>query len=231
DDSESYNFYESDVISDDESEENESLLNDGATNPKQSKYSCDLCEKVYSGRSALHQHKKMHLGDETAWKRFLCFECGKRFMHRKELERHTLAHEKQKMKMMQPKVMKPRPTIACNLCGNTYKSKQALRYHMMSHLDTEEERRPFKCDECGRRFTTADYLPQHALTHLHDEEQRLPYKCDQCGKRFAQSGTFKSHINNKHLEDAEASRPFQCNECGLRFRTKSSYIRHGNTHL
>uniref|UniRef100_A0A672RV84 C2H2-type domain-containing protein n=1 Tax=Sinocyclocheilus grahami TaxID=75366 RepID=A0A672RV84_SINGR len=74
-------------------------------------------------------------------------------------------------------------------CGNTFKQKRSLMYHM---IHTEET--PYECSHCDKRFSDSGNLKTHKMIHTGEK----PYHCAACGKHFSRSSALHSHTKNNH---------------------------------
>ena len=54
----------------------------------------------------------------------------------------------------------------CPLCGKTFKAKNHLNYHMVTHTGSKD----FACSFCGRRFGLKHSLRRHILTKHSDQD-------------------------------------------------------------
>ena len=54
-------------------------------------FTCDFCEKIYTRKSSLKIHKRLHSGENL----FKCDVCGKNFPRKDHLKQHMLVHSKQ----------------------------------------------------------------------------------------------------------------------------------------
>ncbi|XP_061433601.1 zinc finger and BTB domain-containing protein 17-like [Lethenteron reissneri] len=84
-------------------------------------------------------------GEPWAGGRFVCWQCGKTFVHGKSLRRHQRVHTGE------------RP-YACEACGRRFMQYSTLKSHRITHTGEK----PYKC-ECGKAFTRNFYLKQHKI--------------------------------------------------------------------
>ncbi|XP_046606592.1 zinc finger protein 271-like [Neodiprion virginianus] len=139
----------------------------------------------------------------------------------------------------------PQETYRCNICGKTFKSATAQRYHdscltgikpykcticdrsfvKQSHFQYHERThtgyKPFKCSFCGKAFPQRNKLNRHL--HCHQDEKR--YKCSICEKRYSSQNDLKSHMN-VHT----GVMPYTCQICKKSFREATNLTRHMHTH-
>ena len=66
-------------------------------------------------------------------------------------------------------------TFTCNICANTFQTKNILTSHMKT---IHEGHKDYKCKSCGKLFSQAGDLKRHIHT-IH--EGHKDYKCKSCG--------------------------------------------------
>ncbi|XP_036409947.1 PR domain zinc finger protein 14 [Megalops cyprinoides] len=80
-------------------------------------YKCVYCNKAFTASSILRTHIRQHSGEKP----FKCKHCGKAFASHAAHDSHVRrTHAKDK-------------AYSCDVCGNTFKDVQELKYHMKSH--------------------------------------------------------------------------------------------------
>ncbi|XP_046735666.1 zinc finger and BTB domain-containing protein 49-like [Diprion similis] len=139
----------------------------------------------------------------------------------------------------------PQESYRCNICGKTFKSATAQRYHdscltgikpykcticdrsfvKQSHFQYHERThtgyKPFKCSTCGKAFPQRNKLNRHL--HCHQDEKR--YKCSICEKGYNSQNDLKSHMNIH-----TGVMPYTCQICKKSFREATNLTRHMHTH-
>lgn len=167
-------------------------------------FSCDVCGKGCSHRSALKHHMLTHTGDKP----YVCDTCGKRCGHASALQNHMRVHTGRKRGQ--------RP--ACAVCGKKFRCAANLKYHTSVHTGVK----PYGCDRCDKKFSNPSNLRIHAA--IHSGVKR--YGCNVCGRRFTQAVGLKLH---RRVHTGE--KPYFCAACGKRFMHGSDFRKHQRGHM
>ena len=143
---------------------------------KQRKQICTECGKMFQRPKDLRSHKKVHT-QERPWR---CDEdgCGKTFKKIQYLKAHKETHSSQR--------------VFCDVCGNSYASRNCLYIHRKLH---SSDNQPYRCDLCGKDFNKSSNLSKHKR-EVHSYAS--PYRCDLCGKDFKRSSNLSMHKRNMH---------------------------------
>ena len=214
-----------------------------------SRYSCNICSRAFERQASLSRHLALHLGT----KNHECGDCGQKFSHTFNLERHR------------KKVHHSDPAgqfVRCTNCGVWFPSSMVLKVHMFSHHPNKEqqnwtvedamaqsgkeggeqeaEEMKFQCpaDGCGCQYDTWLELVEHAGEHgapsLPAPEQAAAsapagpvHKCELCYKTFATDERLGKHMA---VHAGDESKPLECSDCGKRFLTNSALAGHVKTH-
>ncbi|XP_037797583.1 zinc finger protein 287-like isoform X4 [Penaeus monodon] len=123
---------------------------------KQHKSECSYCGESFFNPGKLSEHVKRHHLREH-YSRFVCQTCGKAYITRNELQRHTATHTNERR-------------YKCEFCGRAYFKAGDLTYHRRTHTGE----RPHACNSCGAAFSRPSELTTHlARTHgLHHRTRR-----------------------------------------------------------
>ncbi|XP_030050624.1 zinc finger protein 2 homolog [Microcaecilia unicolor] len=190
-------------------------------------FQCTECERRFSTRSKLIEHKKIHGGksfkctgclkcftyrsqlkiDEKfhkGQKPFKCFECDKYFNGTRNLRLHERTHTGEKL-------------YQCSECEKCFSKKDKLQLHKMTHTGEK----PFKCSECDKCFSQKGNLRLHKMTHTGEK----PFKCSECEKCFSGKRNLRLHEMTHTGE-----KPFKCSECDKRFSQKRNLQLHEMIH-
>lgn len=100
----------------------------------------------------------------------------------------------------------------CFECGETFKVKQKLTYHITSkHLQ-------YKCHECGKEEASAYKLNQH-IKKLHTN---VKITCTHCGCFAPSKHLLQKHKNLAHFQSAS----FVCTSCAYKAESKYLLMKH-----
>lgn len=176
----------------------------------QSEYPCSDCGKVFTRKTTLKRHIRIHIGI----KEFQCWVCSKCFMEKSHLSRHLRKHEgvKESLEADAP--------YCCSICDRKFTIKGQLSRHLKAH-ENEKPDSPQTCEICQKTFDKKSKYKRHMSVHDGVRE----HQCQVCGNRFKQ----KSNLNI-HMKIHEGIKAHQCNVCMMKFTNKSDLNRHMRKH-
>lgn len=145
-------------------------------------FSCAICNKMFTTKWNLKQHKWIHASGTT--KPFRCSMCPKSFVRENDFVSHQNAH----------RAIKP---YTCDHCGSQFGNK----YNWLRHTKEHEKAKGFKCDECGKEFHRSYYLTEHKRSHTGER----PFECVICGKTSTTKTNHNKHVKIHHARDPLAA--------------------------
>lgn len=143
-------------------------------------YKCTICQKAFSTKWNLKQHRWIHACRST--KPFKCKiqTCTKAFVRETDFITHMNAH----------KAIKP---YICDYCGCQFSRK----YNKLRHVREHESPKKHVCTICNKSFHRAYYLTEHL--RIHSGERK--FSCNICGKTSATKTNHNKHIKIHHARD------------------------------
>ena len=171
------------------------------------KFSCKHCDKEFPRHDGLSMHvRKYH----ELNKRYDCADCGKQFLHRSYLKKHTKAkHSEVK--------------YTCTHCGEEFSKNRWLSLHIRnSHEKGERAETMFPCDICEERFKHKATLTKHRQAkHL-----GVKFECQYCGSEFPRQRRLKHHIRKYHEVSKNEEVRYPCIHCKQTYRFENSLKYH-----
>ncbi|XP_042202937.1 zinc finger protein 407 [Callorhinchus milii] len=160
----------------------------GIGTPKERKFVCEICDRTFTEKWALTNHKKLHMGQKP----FKCTwpTCHYSFLTASAMRDHFRTHTGEK-------------SFLCDLCGFAGGTRHALTKHRRQHTGEK----PFKCDQCNFASTTQSHLTRHKRVHTGEK----PYKCPWCDYRSNCAENIRKHI--LHTGKHEGVRMYNCPKC------------------
>ncbi|XP_060679078.1 zinc finger protein 407 isoform X2 [Hemiscyllium ocellatum] len=160
----------------------------GIGTPKERKFVCEICDRTFTEKWALTNHKKLHMGQKP----FKCtwLTCHYSFLTASAMRDHFRTHTGEK-------------SFLCDLCGFAGGTRHALTKHRRQHTGEK----PFKCDQCNFASTTQSHLTRHRRVHTGEK----PYKCPWCDYRSNCAENIRKHI--LHTGKHEGVQMYNCPKC------------------
>ena len=151
--------------------------------PRDSTYSCDICNSVFVRSCDLASHIR-HDHPQPGRKENICRECGMCFSRAHTLKIHLRTHSG----------VKP---FKCDTCRKEF----AQRSNLTAHQRTHTQYKPYKCQVCGVSYSSAKYRDIHMLSH----GEVRPCECVVCGSTFSSNKLLSTHLrSHDHSEIAAA---------------------------
>ncbi len=198
-------------------------------------YKCDICLNIFTCKSSLKQHKKIHDNKTVS-----CPKCDKPF--------HTISYLREHIKKIH--TSQTILSYRCPQCDYVTNLKKSLRNHI--NLVHKKPGRDYRCTYAGclKTYIQAAHLRRHLEIHKYGKRFKCndcPYSCSDpyslkkhqlykhttgtsvncriCGK------TLKSHFSlPRHMKIHEETKKEMCQTCGKLFRSKSDLKKHYVVH-
>jgi uncharacterized Zn-finger protein len=124
----------------------------------------ESCNKVFSEKTRLLIHSRIHSGEKP----YVCEDCGFSCAQKDNLRLHK--------QFKHPAAGRPEKKFVCPICPASFLTKSNLSRHSISHTDSAQ----CVCETCGKAFKDPAALRQHTFSHAGAE-----FPCGQCDQRFA----------------------------------------------
>ncbi len=168
---------------------------------------CEICGKIFSSRQSCKSHYlSVHLKEKPN----VCDApgCGKRFVHKHELDRHRDTVHLNKVE-------------TCPICLKGFKT-------LSVHMKYKHKERRFECTfedngkVCGRKYPAESQLKRHVeVSHCGVRK----HACEHCDRTFAKKEDLRGHTLNIHEK-----RKIQCELCPTLMGSKNYYTKHVSSH-
>eukprot|EP00092_Neocalanus_flemingeri_P002418 GFUD01002587.1.p1 GENE.GFUD01002587.1~~GFUD01002587.1.p1 ORF type:complete len:528 (+),score=101.25 GFUD01002587.1:150-1586(+) len=158
------------------------------------RFPCDQCSKVFSEKTRLMIHSRIHSGEKP----FVCESCGFSCSQRDNLRLHK--------EFKHPSLGQQEKKFTCDICSASFLTKSNLARHSITHTDLKQ----YVCETCGKAFKDPGALKQHTFSH-----GAADYPCDICGQRFTSPLYLSRHMVRLH--PADGIQPLTCVSCGRGF--------------
>ncbi|XP_065366827.1 zinc finger protein Xfin-like [Calliphora vicina] len=198
-------------------------------------FKCLQCSKVFSDRSRLQCHKRLHDDDSKLDK---CDICGKLFADKGALKKHVLTHSSEKLFPCSicgkfftnsfilnhhiEAVHQNKFVQICDICGKSIRCPTAFASHMEKH---EVKSTPISCDVCGLLLSNKEGLKRHKNSQ-HPEGGKKEHTCHICSKVSPTQRALKSHIRSVHEQGFD----YKCSLCEKSFKRPAVLREHMATH-
>ena len=163
----------------------------------QRSFMCKHCGKIFSQKSNLEDHIKVH-------------------------DRHFRQGSVDNVLEYIDQICEQTSSKKCNQCNKEFDSINNLRQHNYRYHNPKNAS-PQECEFCASEFKTKHGLNMHIdQVHkqtIHEKTAKAEkHNCDFCGKTFAQRFNLNFHIKQLHEGLRKESPGFPCNICRISYR-------------
>ncbi|KAG5787415.1 hypothetical protein H9Q69_013522 [Fusarium xylarioides] len=204
---------------------------DSAEQPKAALPTCNICNKSFTHKNLLRQHREQtkHASTDTddaesdpgkeVPKRFGCTMCNRSFKKMYWLVKHE--RSKHALKVPDASVKpaedaKPSPEVQ----NSAVDSDASIKQEDLKQEDQDQDSEPtvFSCPVCDKTFNGQSGLDQHKQAKHNPEQQEGKINCEWCRKSFVNDRALQNHHKDTHIQ--------VCTYCKKVFLTKVALEEH-----
>lgn len=197
--------------------------------PRENKYQCPDCPKIFETNSGLRKHKIGHHQGQTG-----------------QTKEKPVARTREIDSSAEKNLRK------CWDCDKTFETLSGLRKHRINIHKTNPESVTFKCQWCSKSFYSKGGLKKHKANAHPEQPGTVPmepevppfrWKCGACGETFKTRKTMHDHrmftghkaprkptTRTKVSRETGLQGDFSCDICGRAYTTKRKIRHHMETH-
>lgn len=189
-------------------------------------YKCDRCDKKFSHKENLIEHKNTHTSSKsvnsilpndhkekkltipdlaTDHKKYNCNRCDKKFRHRLDLIEHEKNHS---------------TNISVPISPKEHKEKEITKAHVPIYH--KEIIKKYKCDQCDRKFSHRKDQVEHERIHSINSSKKPTSPEDHKEKQIT-----KAHLPIYHKE---ITNKYKCDKCDKKYSHRLDLIEHQKRH-
>ena len=177
---------------------------------------CEVCEKVFSSKSAQKRHIREHCNEDKKVFVLGCDKCDSTFVRDHDLKRH-------KERSVNPDGSSK---FKCTLCDEKVCNRSLLMVHLkdkhsdyivnqvLDEIKGHDRKDKYECQYCGKRFVKEQDLLRHNVTHNIGVEKS---KCEFCEATFSIEKNYKRHQKGIYFENGKLKH--KCPICEKAFCT------------
>ncbi|XP_039296217.1 zinc finger protein 585A-like [Nilaparvata lugens] len=167
---------------------------------------CIYCQVIKDPEPLSRHIESVHVSEPKSW---FCDICNETLVvSYKQLNYFRSRH-------MADKHPEKLDTYICEVCGKTFKLKDDLYLHKLSHKTVDKPN--LICAYCNKNFGKKDSLISHIQRHMNEKS----FECAVCKKCFNRSSSL-----DKHRKDMHSVKKHVCHLCDKRFTYPSALNDH-----
>ena len=195
---------------------------------------CDQCDKTYTNRSSLWQHKRhkhgMQLkGIDESIERVQCDQCDKKYT-KGNLWKHKRKEHGLQLKKDLYNIDDLIERIQCDQCDKKFTKGNLWKHKRKEHGLKLARDQTLKCEHCQEEIPKLEMKTHLKTVHGIEtpkkaKKERQNAQCSECGNFYVDAIAMRKHFKRVHGEYANIFR-FKCEQCGKAFKAQGGLKSH-----